>query len=88
MFISLQNCLNFSERKLPPAPDIIFLDNPNSEKKIILNASIKLSVNMPSIFFDCWKPDMISLTYKGNFCYIEKPYLCQQLSIVCLVFPA
>ena len=49
MFIFLQNCLNLSEQKLPPASDIIFFSKPYS-KKIILNSSIKLSADRSSVF--------------------------------------
>ena len=45
----VQNCLNLSESKLPPASDIIFLGKPYSEK-IILHASIKLFVERSSVF--------------------------------------
>ena len=49
MFIFLQDYLNLSEIKLPPASDI-FYDNPNSEK-ITLHASIKLSADMSFAIF-------------------------------------
>ena len=43
MFRFLQNSLNFSEIKLLPQSDIIFLGNPYSAK-IILHSKIKLYV--------------------------------------------
>ena len=49
MFMFLQNLLNLSEIKLPPAPDITFFGKAYSEE-IVLHASIKLSADRSAIF--------------------------------------
>ena len=41
--------MNFSETKLPPTSDIIFLGSPHFEK-MILHASIRLSTYKLSVF--------------------------------------
>ena len=54
MFIFLQNCLILSEMKLPPTSNIIFFGKQYSGKKIIMHASIMVSVDTSSAFYD-WK---------------------------------
>ena len=61
----LQSHLNLSQTKLPPASDIIFFGKPYSEN-IILHASIKLSADRSSAFYD-WKFAVIIYNVKVVF---------------------
>ena len=72
----------FPEIKLPPASDIISLGSQWSQK-MALHASIKLSADSPSLFFDYWEITIIIYNTKT---LLERTCLCWQLPMVFLKF--
>ena len=84
MFSFLQNFSNFSDMKLPPVSDIIFLGRPCSEK-LILHASIRMSGARSSIFLIQGICDD-SLQCRDNFCCARWTYLLQLLPMAIQVF--